>query len=359
MFKYKRKNNKFIWSDKRMKVVFSNPSIQSHNTYIKVSEIEDIMYYYYRVRVYVKMFDLKKWRKISDIRTHDFPMLPELQYFMTEAIVDDCASGEHYTLCDGNEYYKKVWNTDGFGCDDYYEITKIVSNNKVEAQYYFYAGVSIDGNGGKVNIGARSDYINTKDMEALKQCIDSFIEYSMQKHNDETIKYIEENRKNKKVKNKKLYVYKPTNTTYKKIDSIFVVGDTVLSLDIYKDNFAVEEIRHAKITTISPTEVCFDNNISVKPEDIIEIFLEVNDAKLKYDEFEIATDFYNILSSEEMEEFDILPDEYLIDKYGEAIVDRTNMMRDEHGFDIDRSKNYPESIKHVLKAVISILKSKL
>ena len=61
-----------------------------------------------------------------------------------------------------------------------------------------------------------------------------------------------------------------------------------------------------------------------------------NFCEIKYNEEEIADDFWNILDEEEKEDFANLSKEELFTKWGDAIINRTWMCRGEHLYKVKR-----------------------
>ena len=117
------------------------------------------------------------------------------------------------------------------------------------------------------------------------------------------------------------------------------------------------EYYKAKILKIESDNLILESGEVVTLDSIVYIMDEVIDEKLKYKENEIAQDFLSILSNEEKEEFKNCSIELLLNKYKEAIIDRTWMCRDEHEFDIDYTTgDRVDKVIAIVESIINIIK---
>lgn len=70
--KYKRNNIRSIWKHDDIKIVFSKPEIQASESVVHVKDVNDILFYYYTMKVYRKTN--KNWKKnlfpLPGIRRH-------------------------------------------------------------------------------------------------------------------------------------------------------------------------------------------------------------------------------------------------------------------------------------------------
>lgn len=132
IFRFKRTRNKFRWESDFMALEFSDPSIQGFNSYIPLKGEKDIMYYYYIVRIYKKFEtddkdenEIIQWELVSSRGTHDFPSILELKWILEEQLKDNTKiDGQKIVYRDGDIAYTKTMFTEGFACDDFYEIEK-------------------------------------------------------------------------------------------------------------------------------------------------------------------------------------------------------------------------------------------
>ena len=63
-FKFKRTRNLFSWESDNRKIEFSEPAIETSSQKPEISSVKEIMYYYYKVRIYTKN---RKWKKINEV----------------------------------------------------------------------------------------------------------------------------------------------------------------------------------------------------------------------------------------------------------------------------------------------------
>ncbi len=346
-FKFVKNKNKFKWVGDSIILEFSNPSIQTYDEFLEANNIEDILYYYYCVRICKKYEDYDKNEReiiktelVSETYTHDFPCISQLQYMINNFIEND---DNH------------IMSTQGLACDDFYEIIKHYDNN-----YSFYCGVSYNIQSDLNSEGIRVSNITIDDLKELKKCVNSFIEYSIDSHNEEVKKY----NNNFEIIGNKLYEYDNLEKT--KIYSILTEGERVSIIEV-KDN-KQNEYNNCIIKNIN----YINNTIAIECnylegekdkclylKNIRYINSESCYDKVYYNLEETLYDFIDILNKNEKEEFKTKDVNFLLNKYIEAIVHRTAICRDEHGFNINHSLNYPEKCKPVVEKIIIKIKEYL
>lgn len=361
-FKFKRVNNKFRWESNFMVLEFSNPSIQGFSDYTNLKDEKDIMYYYYTVKIFKKVIEwddndkeIVKWKLVGKRNASDFPSILELKWMLNYQINDNTAiNGQKIEYQSGEIRYSKTVATEGFACDDFYEITKIVDDNGEVINYVVYTGVTYDCNGDLNSNGIRTQYVYSKDIIELSKCVSDFIKYSLEGHNKQNENYSE----SFDIKNNKIYEYlvDENSVNKNKVESIYAIGD---NLDI-TTVIANEENDYHKITILKIE----DKNIILNNGDIIDfnsiVYISNNpiDDVLKYNADEIAKEFISILANEEKEEFINSDMDLLLNKYKMAIIDRTWMCRDEHKFNIDYNiGDRVNMVTPIVKNVITIIKS--
>ena len=165
-FIYNIENNKHIWSNDSIKLVFSNPSIQAHDDYSFVENINDILYYYYTIEIYKKVYyrwdenrdePVYKWSLVAKRNTHDWPCIEQLLYILEYMKdLDIVLNGEKHEYQSGNVKYSKHFHTEGFACDDFYEITKYVNEDGKVDSYVVYIGCTFNTNGDLNSAGIRT-----------------------------------------------------------------------------------------------------------------------------------------------------------------------------------------------------------
>lgn len=301
-FRFKRVKNKFRWESDFMVLEFSNPSIQGFSDYIQLQDQKEIMYYYYTVKLFKKVSEWDdhdkefiKWRLVSKREVYDFPCIKELQwildYFLTNNDITDCQKIEYQS---GKVEYSKRMMTEGFACDDFYEITKFMDSNRQDERYVVYCGTTFDYQG-DFSVGIRTPYVERKDVKELLSCVNEFIQYSIDMHNLEE-KYATDRFK---IMDKKLYEYEyrlDTGLNFNKIESIYSIGDKLEDITLVCDNLQ-SEYRDITITDITENGILLSNEQIINIENLAYLCNKVLDEKLKYDEEQVADEFINILNN--------------------------------------------------------------
>ena len=361
-FKFKKVNNKFRWESDFMALEFSNPSIQGFSDYTNLISEKEIMYYYYTVKIFKKITEdddnnneITKWKLVNERSTYDFPCILQLKWMLDYQLKDNTIiDGQKIEYQNENIRYSKTMATEGFACDDFYEITKNVDPKNKDDRYVVYCGTTFDLQGNLNSCGIRTPYVDRKDIEELLKCVSEFIQYSLDKHNKGNDIY-----KNCfEVKNYKIYEYIiDNNKVYKnKIESIFTIGD-IVKITTVVDN--KEYDYEGTITNIKNKEIELSDGNVINSKYIVYINNDPTKEMLKYKEDNIAQEFINILSDEEKEEFKNYNIYKLLEKYKMAIINRTWMCRDEHEFNINYKGDRVETVTPIVENVIKMIKTSL
>lgn len=374
-FRFKRTRNRFRWESEFMVLEFSNPSIQGFNSHIPLKSEKDIMYYYYTVSIYKKFEtedknenEIIQWKLVSSRSTHDFPCITELKWILEEQLKDDTkVNGQKTEYRNGDIEYSKTMSTEGFACDDFYEIRKRIvedqeENEEVKESYVVYAGTTYDCQGDLNSCGIRTPYVNREDIKKLLKCVSEFIKYSIEEEN----KVIQEQRDHFDIKNKKIYEYqydydcKKVNTS--KISSIYAIGD-MLNITIVENDKEIEFYK-VKLLDVKDNSLMVQDsrktNYEIELEKIVYIDSEVPKDKVTYKELEVAKDFISILEDEEKQEFKNKNTKFLLKKYKHPIIDRTFLCWEEHGFNIDyNSGDRVKAVTPIVKDIIELIKKEL
>jgi len=363
-FKFKKVNNKFRWESDFMVLEFSNPSIQGFSDYTNLKSEKEIMYYYYTVKIFKKIIDwdeqeneVTKWKLVSKRNASDFPSIMELKWILDYQLKDNTIiNGQKNEYNSGDIRYSKVIATEGFACDDFYEITKSVNQSGTDDRYTVYCGNTFDMQGDLNSCGIRTPYVCKKDIEEMLKCVLGFIQHSLAEHNKQVANYT----KSFDIKDSKIYEYETDDNgvNKNKIESIFAVGDsvgikTVIENKEYDyDNVVISEIKNKIIT--------LNNGTIINGEYIAYMHNNTTPEMLRYKEDDIAKEFMNILSEKELEEFKNQNVVKLLEKYRMTIIGRTWMCRDEHKFDVDyHSGNMVDVVTPIVKNIINIIKNNL
>lgn len=361
-FKFNKVRNKFRWESDFMILEFSNPSVQGFSDYIQLQNEKEIMYYYYTVKIFKKIVqwddddnEIVKLKLVADRRTHDFPTMLQLKWILNYQLNDDSRiDGQKIEYQSGDIIYSKTMATEGFACEDFYEITKSINSDGNDDRYIAYCGTTFDLQGDLNSSGIRTPYVCKEDIEELLKCVSSFIQYSLEAHNKEVKLWSH----CYEIKNNKIYEYNSDNgkINKNKIESIYTIGD-VLDITTVVNNVE-NEYDKVVISKIEGENIILESGNIITSSSIAYISDEVAKEKLKYKEDKIAEDFLNILSEEEVEEFKIGDIDDLLEKYNRAIIGRTWMFRDEHEFSSMDSNGGDRIslVTSIVKDVINIIK---
>ena len=324
-FKFiKTDDNRFRWESNFMVLEYSEPSIQAFQEYLPVKDFKDIMYYYYTVKIFKKI-DNSKEILVSERDVYDFPCIDELKWIIEHQLNNNpTINGQKIEYKSGDIRYRETFETEGFACEDFYSISKSTDENNKNERYSIYIGTTYDDNGDLTSNGIRTPYINEHDLKELLNCVDSFIQYSIDCNNNALKKL------NDKfiIKGNKLYEYDYENN----LDSIYVIGDFIEDITFIDNNRQCEE-HDLIISDMRDDKVFFKGGICLFTKDIRYMCTKVQDNKLTYNEQQCAEDFISILNTDEKHEFISNDVTELLLKYKNAIVNRTNMC-------IDDKRNY-------------------
>jgi hypothetical protein len=419
-FKYKNKNGEFIWKNNTIKIVFSNPTFQAINEYICVKSMSEILYYYYTVSIYRRndkyneygIKNKEKWKLVARRSTYDFPCIEQLVEILEDILKKDIKLKECQKLtyyCRGNDGkyepsgnvgYEYRRRTEGFACDDFYEITKTLIRDEDKSfkdgdlspygkpmyhdedreKFSIYIGCSYDSQGDINSEGVRQDKLTREDLEKLLKCVNDFIDYSISIHNESVFKSNEIENQSYEIKENKIYQYKieDDKINKNKIDSLYYVGMLCSNIVVLKNGENPEEAKSIDFynTTIDSIEndgftviggnykedndeyIQIENPIKINLNEVIYIFDDVNDKQLSYNEDEIAEDFVDILTQNEKDEFKEKTNQELFSKWCEAIINKTWVCRDEHHLEkrVKKDKNH-NNVKEAVKVIIEKIRT--
>ena len=353
MYKFKRKDNKFVWEGDSMILEYSNPSIQAFTNYSNINSINDIMYYYYTVKLY-KKYENKKINEIelvSEKRTGDFPCIDQLESILNDVLNIELNNNTSQKIKykNGNCEYVYITNTDGFGCDDFYRIEKRKYNDNIF--YNLYIGCAIDDMIDMDSVGINIFNLKEEDIIELQKCVKEFIKYSIEEYNKEL-----KRDKYYRIIHNSIYEY----DIHGKLTNIIKKEDFA-DVIYLKDNRELEYI-NVLIEDIGDNFVVI-NGSTMDIYNIPDIFRVVQEDRLKYNEIEIAKDLINVLDDFMLNDFKELDKEMLFDEYCELIINRTWMCRDEHkyieNYEINKGLPHAERMKEVVMVVIDKIKQML
>lgn len=363
-FEFKRIGDTFRWESDFLALVFSYPSVQGVSDYINLTSEKEIMYYYYTVEIFKKVSEwddedneVSKWELVSERNTHDFPKIVQLKWLLDYQLSDKAnIDGQKIEYSNGDIRYAKTVATEGFACDDFYEITKSVNATGNEERYIIYCGTTFDTQGDLNSVGIRTPYVTRIDVEELLTCVTGFIQHSLEQHNKE----VALGASCYEVKHEKIYEYGIADELINRniIESIYIVGDRVYIKTVVDNQ--EQDYDKVVITKIEGDHVFLNTKQIIKGSAIVYIGNEPTKEVLTYKEQDIAKEFMGVLSSEEQEEFRHTSVENLAEKYKMAIIDRTWMCRDEHEFNMDYDTgDRVKAVTPIVKEVIRNIKENL
>lgn len=373
-FKFIKDKNKFIWQNNSIKIQFSKPNIQAYPEFDTLDDDKKIMYYYYNVKILKKVATYKnidedkpiyKWKTLTEINTYDFPCIQQLKDIINYQINNNpTKNGQKIRYLDGDIKYKETLSTEGFACDDFYEISKYSDDKGLENHYSIYFGCTLDIQSSMDNEGIRINYIDEEEIKELLKCVNDFISFSINLYNKTITTYNKLHTKNKEIISGKIYEYtiEKNKINKNKIENIFVINDFGNFTCVKKKNKKYETIEYEKmsIQKINKSSITLNNNIEIPINELLNIYDDIPKEKLNYNIDDITQDFIDILDDKEKEIFKKEKLENLIQKYKMPLINRTWMCRPEHKFDIDYdSGDSIDTINPIIKEVIINIKNNI
>lgn len=380
---------KYIWQSQDMKLVFSDASFQAFDDCAYVKDVNNILYLYYDVDIYSHSYiynkngkECKNWNKVASVKTYDFPTILQLQSMLNkmlneEIALEDCRKINYYAH---NEFdsigYEYICRTEGFFCDDHYQITRILRKKEGisdNISYMFYAGASIDSQGSISSIGMTT-YSTEEGMKKLLECVNTFIKDTIDKHNENVREYNKEN-----INTYMKFGENRMLCTKKGDEAIFTINEklnsiTTIENDLDSNDFYSEKYKNVQIKSIDEDGIVICNgylckgdenfikdiekNVKISYKKIISVYNEIDDTVLHYNEMQIIEDFINnILTDFELEEFEKNDLKYLYDKWGNIIIDRYWMFRTEHNFEtFIKEKDMEENVHNAIEFILNGIK---
>lgn len=349
------------WELDDVRVVFSDPDIQAWESVVMVQDISEILYYYYTVTVYRKVAQEKKekvkikWKKAFSVGAYDFPALLSVPDMVKEIAKNDFAvsTWQKKTKTDNHghlqTWLRKSCSTVDVLAEDCYEMSRTVclmGNERHIDSCTLYLGTGLE------NDGLQTSYtrglnisLRVKDLVSFGDAASAFIQMSIDLRNQQEQQRLDEAKRAFSCKNRKLYEIHDGA-----IESIYQKGDKV-SIQILNDdkdrNLVYEYFQDVTIVNVLTDSIVVAGGTrqirhNVKAlECVVEISLtalvficnELTDSpKLHYNVDQCLADFLPLLSDEERQEFATKDEPYLVQKWQNAVIDRTWMCRGEHGF---------------------------
>ena len=354
------KKIKSTWIYDDVKVEFSEPSIQAGESVVHAETTKDILYYYYTMTVY-RRNDKKKWKKEFVSYACDFPALLCINGMAEELLKDDFDGGSwqksQIPVSAGIMRYKKSIDTAGIVNEDFYRMMRTVMIDDDDKHDWFTVDVG-SGNDPRFapyTCGAAFvsfDMLKREDFMGFVNTVKDFIDKSIKAFNQEQDKNIKLEAGARVVKNGKLYEYKDRLKGIagcNKLESVYIPGDSLDfkiktkkdEKDVFVDfyNCKLVSVEDGFITVTDGYKTCQQKPESLEGQQVkipIETITYSNaiepSAKLKFSKKQCVDDFYAIMSDEEKAEFAETPIDALIEKWFDAVANRTWTFRDEHGF---------------------------
>lgn len=352
------------WELDDVRVVFSDPDIQAWESVVMVKDISDILYYYYTVTVYRKVAKEKKekiklkWKKAFSVGAYDFPALLSVPDMVKEIVKNDFATSawQKKTKTDNHgsmqTWMRKSYSTVDILAEDCYEMARTVCLMGNEGRIdscTLYLGSGLEKNGSDMHTsytrGLNISCLGVEDMASFGDAAAAFIQMSIDLHNKKEEQRLDKAKRAFSCKDSKLYEMHDNaiESIYQKGDKVdlqILNNDTdgtlvyetfqdVTIMDVLADAIAVgggtRQIRH---NTKALEEV-----VEIPLAALVYIWLDLSDSpKLHYNVDQCLADFLPLLSDEERQEFATKDESYLVQKWQNAVIDRTWMCRGEHEF---------------------------
>lgn len=368
------KKIKSTWIYDDVKVEFSEPSIQAGESVVHAETTKDILYYYYTMTVY-RRNDKKKWKKEFISYACDFQALLCVNGMAEELLKDDFDGGTWQKTqipdSDGIIWYKKSIDTAGIINEDIYRLARTVRIDEDEKLDWFTVDVG-SGNdprfapytGGAAFVSF--DMLKREDFMAFVNTVKDFIDKSIKAFNQEQDKNIQLEAGARVVKNGKLYEYKDRIegiARCNKLESVYIPGDSLdFKIKTKKDDKDIfVDFHNCRLVSVEDGFITVTDGyktVHQKPESLegqqvripVETIMYSNaiepSTKLRFSKKQCMDDFYAIMSDEEKAEFAETPIDALVEKWFGAVVDRTWIFRDEHGF-----RNPRKTTKKIIKKI--------
>lgn len=368
------KKIKSTWIYDDVKVEFSEPSIQAWESVVHAKSVKDILYYYYTMTVY-RRNDKKKWKREFISYACDFQALLCVNGMAEELLKDDFDGGTWQKTqipdSDGIIWYKKSIDTAGIINEDIYRLARTVRIDEDEKLDWFTVDVG-SGNdprfapytGGAAFVSF--DMLKREDFMAFVNTVKYFIDKSIKAFNQEQDKNIQLEAGARVVKNGKLYEYKDRIegiARCNKLESVYIPGDSLdFKIKTQKDDKDIfVDFHNCRLVSVEDGFITVTDGyktVHQKPESLegqqvripVETIMYSNaiepSTKLRFSKKQCMDDFYAIMSDEEKAEFAETPIDALVEKWFGAVVDRTWIFRDEHGF-----RNPRKTTKKIIKKI--------
>lgn len=368
------KKIKSTWIYDDVKVEFSELSIQAGESVVHAETAKDILYYYYTMTVY-RRNDKKKWKKEFISYACDFQALLCVNGMAEELLKDDFDGGTWQKTqipdSDGIIWYKKSIDTAGIINEDIYRLARTVMIDEDEKLDWFTVDVG-SGNdprfapytGGAAFVSF--DMLKREDFMAFVNTVKDFIDKSIKAFNQEQDKNIQLEAGARVVKNGKLYEYKDRIegiARCNKLESVYIPGDSLdFKIKTKKDDKDIfVDFHNCRLVSVEDGFITVTDGyktVHQKPESLegqqvripVETIMYSNaiepSTKLRFSKKQCMDDFYAIMSDEEKAEFAETPIDALVEKWFGAVVDRTWIFRDEHGF-----RNPRKTTKKIIKKI--------
>lgn len=368
------KKIKSTWIYDDVKVEFSEPSIQAWESVVHAKSVKDILYYYYTMTVY-RRNDKKKWKREFISYACDFQALLCVNGMAEELLKDDFDGGTWQKTqipdSDGIIWYKKSIDTAGIINEDIYRLARTVRIDEDEKLDWFTVDVG-SGNdprfapytGGAAFVSF--DMLKREDFMAFVNTVKDFIDKSIKAFNQEQDKNIQLEAGARVVKNGKLYEYKDRIegiARCNKLESVYIPGDSLdFKIKTQKDDKDIfVDFHNCRLVSVEDGFITVTDGyktVHQKPESLegqqvripVETIMYSNaiepSTKLRFSKKQCMDDFYAIMSDEEKAEFAEIPIDALVEKWFGAVVDRTWIFRDEHGF-----RNPRKTTKKIIKKI--------
>ena len=380
MCRFIKKDKYYCWSNNQLNLVFSDGDFQANDEFMYVNSEKDILYFYYSVSIAKKAGN--SYSDIAYVTTHDSPQvlsLINILHWLLEDIDKDVPLSEYQVVYyKDRKHYSYSVQTDDWFYDDFYKITRHVvefDDGQKNVYYEVYFSASAEGLGSINTAGVTIGRVEEDELKELLKTAEFFVKDSIDNHNKRISERNQKDLDSYSIRHDKLYKMNGDC-----IEDIFELGAEDLEIicmdgTIKDKNYTSKCYAKCKINKINDDsiEISYDyvedgpgnvkkmkHPVVIKIGTILDIFNNVVQPALSYDEKAIADDFIKILTEEELSEFiNSENEDALYNRWCEAICNRTWMCRDEHQYFVPKlHKCGVDSVEGNIRYVMKLIKRK-
>ncbi len=328
-FRYIKKNGNFILENDRFKIEYSKPLLKGKEEFSSIKKTEDIDTSTYILKIF-KSLNNRKWKLLNSKQVNGLGIF-ELQTLIHEMIHKKKIACQKSIDENGNSSFSYLLNNSDSASDDFYEMKKFW-NVDGEISFSLYVGILVNESNSD---GIYFNNLNYEDVLILKKCINEFVSYAIMIQNQKVRTYNKFHSKCYHLKDGRIYYFDIENS--KRMKNIYVEKEDVFDVTeinfIDKETFNTKFYPNVTIDKITKKDILLSNGVKIKSgriQDIKRYLDEEDDKRFQFGANGVANDFIYALSVEDRDDFSNLSRKDLIEKYGEVILNRTDVGSERH-----------------------------